>query len=79
MFLEAVVEAVAGSLPLERLPLSRRDVTNSSRGMAPASEHHEPKTVAARTDSSESECRILDTVRPPREKARSASVEVAAK
>jgi hypothetical protein len=79
MLLEVGVEPVAGSLPLGRLPFSRRDATISSRGMAPGSEHHELKTVAARTDSSERECRIFDTVRPPREKARSASVEVAAK
>jgi hypothetical protein len=79
VLLEAGVETAAGSLPLGRLLLSRRDAIISSCGMAPGSEHHEPKTVAARTDSSQSECRIFDTVRPPREKARSASVDVAAK
>lgn len=65
MFLDTVVEAAAGSLALECLPLSRRDVRNSSCGMAPANEHYEPKTVAAQTDSSKSECHIFDTVRPP--------------
>jgi hypothetical protein len=33
--------------------------------------------VAARVDSSESECLILDTVSPPRENDRSTSVDVA--
>jgi hypothetical protein len=74
-----LVEATAGSLPLEHLLLSQMDATTSSCRMAPASEHHEPKTVAARTDSSESECCIFDTVSPPREKAHSTSVDVAAK
>jgi hypothetical protein len=44
---------------------------------APGNSHHDPRTEAARVDSSESEWRILDTVRPPREKARSTSVELA--
>jgi len=77
ILLEADVEAAA-SLPFGRLLLSRKTVTISSCGIASASEHHKLKTVAARTDSSESECRIFDTVRPPHEKARSASVDVAA-
>ena len=47
--------------------------------MAPESEHHESKTVAAQIDSSESECHIFNTVRPPSEKAHSASVDVATK
>jgi hypothetical protein len=66
MLLEVGVEPVAGSLPLERLPFSRRDATISSCGMAPGSEHHEPKTVAVRTDSSERECRIFDNPRAER-------------
>jgi hypothetical protein len=77
VLLVAKVEAAVVSLPLGRLVLSRKFAIISSRGMAPSSEHHDPKTVAARTDSSESECRIFDTVRPPRENARSASVDVA--
>jgi len=77
MLLEAEVEAVVVSLPLGRLFLSRNFAIISSCGMAPSSEHHDPKTVAVRTDSSESECRIFDTVRPPHENVRSASVDVA--
>ena len=75
---ETGVGAAAAALPFGRLLLSQNIVIISSCGIASASEHHEPKTLAARTDSSESECRIFDTVRPPREKARSASVDVAA-
>jgi hypothetical protein len=49
----------------------------SSRGMADGKSHHELSTVAARVDSSDNEWRILDTVSPPRENARSTSVDVA--
>src|SRR6266478_290159 len=45
--------------------------------MASGNVHHDPRTVAALVDSSERACRILDTVRPPRENARSTSVELA--
>ena len=68
-----------GSLPLGRLALSRNTVISLSRGMASGMEHHEPKTVAARTDSSKRECCIFETVSPPHEKARSTSVDVADK
>jgi hypothetical protein len=73
------IEHIAYHIYTQYLLLSRRDAIISSRGIAPGSEHQEPKTAAVRTDSSESECRIFETVRPPREKARSASVDVAAK
>ena len=61
----------------ECLIFSLNPATISPWGMAPGNEHHDPRTVAARVDSSERECRILDTVRLPREKARSTSVELA--
>ena len=60
-----------------RLPLSLNTVIISSRGTAPGKSHHEPSTDAAHVLSSDSECRILDTVRPPQEKALSTSVDVA--
>ena len=50
----------------------------SSQGMAPGKSHHAPSTDAAQVLSSERECRILETVNPPREKARLTSVDVAA-
>jgi hypothetical protein len=43
----------------------------------PGKSHQEPSTEAAHVDSSERECRIFETVNPPREKALSTSVEVA--
>jgi hypothetical protein len=60
-----------------RLPLSLKMATISSRGTAPGKSHHAPNTDAARVLSSDREWRILDTVRPPREKERSTSVDVA--
>ena len=51
--------------------------TSSLWGIKPGKVHHDPRTVAAWVDSSERECRILDTVSPPCENARSTSVEVA--
>lgn len=46
-------------------------------GMTPSKLDQEPKTVAARADLSDKECRSLEMVKPPRENARSTSVEVA--
>jgi hypothetical protein len=66
----------AVSLPF-RLLLSLKIVIISSLGIAPGKSHHEPNTQAARVDSSDSECLILDTVSPPFENARSTSVDVA--
>lgn len=45
--------------------------------MSPGIAAQELKTVAARVDSSDKECRMRDTVKRPREKARSTSHEVA--
>jgi hypothetical protein len=64
-------------LPFGLLLFSRKTVIISSRGMAEGKVHHEPRTVAARVDSSDRECLILDTVSPPWENALSTSVEVA--
>jgi hypothetical protein len=74
MFSEPVTEAL---LPFGRLPLSRKTAIISSHGTAPCKLHHAPRTEAAHVLSSEREWRIFDTVSPPREKARSTSVEVA--
>jgi len=68
---------VATLLFFGRLPLSLNAAIISSRGTAPGRSHHEPRTEAAWVLSSDSECRILETVRPLREKALSTSVEVA--
>jgi hypothetical protein len=72
-------ESSAGFLPFGHLALLSNTVMISSFGIAPGREHHDPKTEAARTDSSEREWRILETVKPPWEKARSTSVDVATK
>lgn len=48
-------------------------------GTAPSKVDQDPKTVAARADLSDSECRSLEMVNPPRENARSTSVEVASR
>lgn len=68
-------------LPLALLPIrelfSLKTETISLRGTNSGNVHQELRTVAARVDSSERECRIFDTVSPPRENARSTSVEVA--
>ena len=48
-------------------------------GIAPSKLDQDPKTVAARADLSDSECRSLEIVKPPCENARSTSVEVANK
>ena len=45
--------------------------------MTPSKLDQEPKTVAARADLSDKECRSLEMVKPPRENVRSTSVEVA--
>lgn len=50
-----------------------------SFGITPSNVDQEPKTVAARADLSDNECRSFDIVKPPRENARSTSVEVANK
>src|ERR1700734_4130022 len=63
--------------PLGLLLLSLKAVMISSRGIACGKLHHELSTVAALVDSSEREWRILENVRPPRENARSTSVDVA--
>src|ERR1700683_4428105 len=47
------------SLTLSRLPFSLKALIISFRGTASGKVHQEPKTDAARVDSSESECRIL--------------------
>ena len=49
----------------------------SCSGISPDTVAHELTTVAARVDSSLSEWRRFDTVRPPRENACSTSVEAA--
>jgi hypothetical protein len=49
----------------------------SSRGIVEGKSHHELSTVAALVDSSDNECLIFETVRPPQENARSTSVDVA--
>ena len=67
------------SLPLGLLLLSLKVAMISSRGIAGGKSHHELNTVAALVDSSEREWRIFKTVRPPRENARSTSVDVANK
>jgi hypothetical protein len=64
-------------LSFGRLPLSQKTAMISSRGIAPGRSHQDPRTDAARVLSSESLCRIFETVSPPREKARSTSVDVA--
>ena len=69
--------SISELLPFGRLLFSLKTVIISSRGMAPGRSHHAPSTEAARVLSSESECRIFETVRPPRENARSTSVDVA--
>ena len=46
-------------------------------GITPSKLDQEPKTVAARAELSDSECRSLEMVKPPRENACSTSVEVA--
>ena len=46
-------------------------------GIAPFKLDQDPNTVAARADLSDSECQSLEIVKPPCEKARSTSVEVA--
>ena len=51
--------------------------TSSLWGIKSGNVHHDPRTVAARVDSSERECHSLDTVSPPCENACSTSVEVA--
>jgi hypothetical protein len=79
MLSEVAFETTAGSLPLLRLALSRKAVIISSHGIASGSEHHEPKTEAAWTDSSQREWRIFETVSPLCEKAHSTSVDVATK
>jgi hypothetical protein len=60
-----------------RLPLSLKMAIISSRGTAPGRSHHFPNTDAACVLSSDREWHILDTVRPPHEKACSTSVDVA--
>ena len=49
----------------------------SSSGIRPEMFAHEDKTVAARVDSSDRECRKRDTVSLPLENARSTSVDAA--
>lgn len=46
-------------------------------GITPSNLDQDPKIVAARAELSDNECRSLEIVKPPREKARSTSVEVA--
>jgi hypothetical protein len=74
---DEVVTLNALLLPLGRLFLSLKTAMISSRGMALGKLHQAPRTVAARELWSESECHIFETVKPPRENARSASVDVA--
>ena len=57
--------AGSGCLPFGRLLFSVNAMIISLCGIAPGNEHHDPTTVAALVDSSESECLILDTVSPP--------------
>ena len=59
-----------------RLPLNLSII--SSCGIAPSSDIHEPTTHDAWVDSCVRACRNRDTVKPPLEKARSTSVDVAA-
>lgn len=72
--------ALALPLPLPaRFAFSLTCAINCASGRSSAMPDltHDETTVADRTDSSERACRYLDTVNPPREKARSASAEVA--
>ena len=59
------------------LLLSLKASMISLRGIAPGRLHHAPNTDAARVLSSDSECLILETIRPPCKNACSTSVEVA--
>jgi len=70
---------LAATLLPERELFSLNFEAISPNGTKSVNVHHDPSTVAARVDSSERECRILETVSPPRENARSTSVEVANK
>jgi hypothetical protein len=66
----------AALLPIRVLLSLNFDII-SLRGIKSGRIHQDPRTVAAQVDSSVRECRIFDTVSPPRENARSTSVEVA--
>src|ERR1700722_14152486 len=62
-------------LPFRCLLFSLNVASSSLRGISPDMSHQDANTVATRVDSSLKECRILDTVNPPHENARSTSVE----
>lgn len=66
-------------LPLGRLLLFRNKVSISSFGIGPGWSCHKPRTVAAHVNSSDKECLIFETVKPPRKNMCSTSVEVAVK
>ena len=68
---------LAAALLPECKLLSLNFDTISPHGTKSGNVHQDPSTVAARVNSSERVCCILDTVSPPREKACSTSVEVA--
>jgi len=62
---------------LSRLDLFLKESMIFALGIAPSKLDQDPNTVAAWAELSDSECRSLEIVKPPREKARSTSVEVA--
>ena len=64
---------------LGRLDLFLNESMIASFGITPSNLDQDPNIVAARAELSDSECRSLEIVKPPRENARSTSVEVANK